>query len=717
MYKNCAYELKRSFKISKFIKYLKQKLNLENKKFKNSIEQVSNALNFNNEKFNNYKNNKSKTNQCSFSINAIYEILEFFKIKPEPIPVNLKKIKHKIKFLINSSNIATRTIKLEPNWFKHCTGAIIAQKKADKTLVALIPSPTLGHYYYTDFNSQKKIKINKKNWTMFEQTATLCYEPLPSTQISFKTIAIYLKKTISMFDLAVLILVSIFLTFLGFITPKMVQIVFSTIVKLKNLKIITLIGIFFLTATISEHYFSIMKILITQKIVTKIVLKLEAAIVLRVISMPTSFFKKFNSGEIFTKINFLKNYCKTLINSVLKTWLSCLLSLTYFFQIFSYAPALTIPTMVVITAFLIFSAFTATTRAKIGFKKMDFSSQEKATTIELISGIEKIKLAGSEKVAFAIWAEKFSKVLKIEYNPPAALKFNIIILNTIKLFGTLATYILAAIYKIEPANFFAFSLTFSIINNAFFNLASTTLELAKMKPISKFLKPIFNCCPEKIENKKILTNLKGSIKVYNLSFSYENNNSSVLNKISFKIQPKQTVAIVGKNGCGKSTLIRLLIGFETPTSGSIFFDENNIELLNLKALRNKIGIVFNNKKLFNSNIFLNIAAKNKNLSLKQAWKAAKIAQIDKEIANMPMKMNTLITQEGKEFSASQVQRILIAQALATRPKILIIDEISDLETAIQQKIFKQLKQLKCTTIVTANNTAVSRFCDFTINLK
>ena len=694
-------------KISRFAKEIKNKIKIENNEINNSLTEVASSINLN--KFTRAKQNSDQTSK-----QAIYEILAFFNIEPAPVPKQIKKLKHEIVFLLNAHNIITRKIKLDCNWFKCGLGAILATNKVNNTLVALTPSKTCG-YFYTDFITKKKIKINKKNSRMFSETATLCYEPLPETEINFKTLAHHLKKEVSIVDLLSLVGVSLILTFLGLITPKMVKLIFSVVVELKNIKILNLIGLFLLTTTISEHFFKIIKIIIIQKIINRIITKLEAAMVFRVFSLPISFFKSLNSGEIFERINTLKAFCQNAINCVLQTWLSCALSLFYFFQIFSYSPVLIIPTVASAAAFSIFGAIAAMHRSKIGFKQMDFKSTETATTIELISGIEKIKLAGAEKSAFALWANQFAKALKIKYNPPTTLKLNKIVLSAIKIFTTISTYAFAAIYDVDPASFFAFSLAFEVVNKVFLNMATTAIELAKIKPIYKFLEPIFKTKPEPTKNKNVVTSIKGAVTVSGLCFSY--NNNIIIKNFSFKIEPKQSIAILGECGSGKTTLVRLLIGLEQPTSGTIFFDSSSLDSLNLKTLRQKIGVVFDEDKISNGNIFLNIAAKNKNLSLKQAWRAAKIAQIDQDIAKMPMKMNTLIAQEGNEFSASQVQRILIARAIASQPKILILDNAtSELSIKTQAEIFKQLKQLNCSIIVTTNRPEVAEFCGKIVRL-
>lgn len=578
-------------------------------------------------------------------------------------------------------------------------------------MTALIPSKFCG-YYFIDNLTNKKIKITKKNANIFEKKATLLQKSLPKQQITFLDLAIYLKKSISILEISALILITLATTILGLLTPKMIKIIFSTIVKMKNLKLLTLSGIFLITVTLSKHLFQIVKNTITQKIVTKLTLQVESAITLRVFFMPISFFKKLSASEIFTRINLCKNFFQNTVNSIMQTWLTCVFSLSYFFQIFSYSKNLVLPTALIITSTLALCIISTIERCKFGVKRMNFLAKEQNTCIELISGIEKIKLNGLEIQSFHNWKSAYDKFAQINYNPPIAIKFNTLGLHTVKLTGILLLSSLAAIKQIQPSNFFAFYIAYESISATFFNLCKTSLELAKIKPIGKIMEPIFKTIPESNQNKKNINQISGKIEICNLSFSYEKTQKLVLNNVSVTIQPNEIVAIVGATGSGKSTLMRLLIGFETPTKGTIFYNGNNINLISLQNLRKKIAIIMQNDKLFNGNIFLNIAAIKKNISLKQAWRAAKMAQLDYDISQMPMKMNTLITREGNEFSNSQVQKILIARAIAAKPKILILDEtISQLEINVQKKIIKSIKQLKCTKLIVCHKISTIKCCD------
>lgn len=186
----------------------------------------------------------------------------------------------------------------------------------------------------------------------------------------------------------------------------------------------------------------------------------------------------------------------------------------------------------------------------------------------------------------------------------------------------------------------------------------------------------------------------------------------ILEDLSLKIQPGQYVAIVGKTGCGKSTLVRLLMGFESPQKGAIYYDGKNINALDLKSLRKKLGVVMQNGKLFQGDIFSNITISAPWLTLDQAWEAAELADIADDIRAMPMGMHTIISEGSGGISGGQKQRLMIARAIAPNPKILIFDEAtSALDNITQKKVSQALDGLKCTRIVIAHRLSTIRHCD------
>jgi ABC-type bacteriocin/lantibiotic exporter with double-glycine peptidase domain len=223
---------------------------------------------------------------------------------------------------------------------------------------------------------------------------------------------------------------------------------------------------------------------------------------------------------------------------------------------------------------------------------------------------------------------------------------------------------------------------------------------------------MFDAVPEVDTDRPVVRKLRGAIEVNNISFRYRENMPEVLNDISFKIRPGQYVAIVGKTGCGKSTLMRILLGFEKPQKGAVYYDGKDIADLDVKSLRRNIGVVMQNSSLFQGDIFSNITISAPLLTLNEAWEAAEMAGMADDIRQMPMGMNTVISEGQGGISGGQRQRLMIARAIAPKPKILMFDEAtSALDNITQKVVSDSLDSLKCTRIVIAHRLSTIRHCD------
>lgn len=186
----------------------------------------------------------------------------------------------------------------------------------------------------------------------------------------------------------------------------------------------------------------------------------------------------------------------------------------------------------------------------------------------------------------------------------------------------------------------------------------------------------------------------------------------IIDNLSLKIKAGQYIAIVGKTGCGKSTLLRLLLGFETPKKGAIYYDNKDLSTIDLKSLRRNIGVVMQNGKLMQGDIYSNIVVAAPWLKLDDAWEAAELAGIADDIRAMPMGMHTVISEGSGGISGGQKQRLLIARAIAPKPKIIMFDEAtSALDNITQRRVSESLDKLKCTRIVIAHRLSTIRQCD------
>jgi ATP-binding cassette subfamily C protein len=229
------------------------------------------------------------------------------------------------------------------------------------------------------------------------------------------------------------------------------------------------------------------------------------------------------------------------------------------------------------------------------------------------------------------------------------------------------------------------------------------VALLNIVPTYRRLKPILEATPEVDATKADPGVLRGRIEVSNLSFRYEPDGPQILQNVTFDAHPGEFVALVGPSGSGKSTLLRLLLGFERPDSGSIAYDEFDESGLDPWRLRRQLGVVLQNGDLLPGDLFTNIVGSSVDLTLDDAWEAAKQAGLAKDIEAMPMGMHTVITEGAGTLSGGQRQRLMIARALVTRPRIVFFDEAtSALDNPAQATVTESLDRMRATRIVIAH---------------
>ena len=558
----------------------------------------------------------------------------------------------------------------------------------------------------------KRVKINQKNEGLFEEEAIAFYKPLPQKKLGIPDLIRFILGTLSTADFALIGASTLAITLIGMISPKLNNLLFSTVIENESYRLLFSITIFMICVTISSLLINGVKSLIMARINTKMNISVQAATMSRVMSLPAEFFKNYGSGELSARAQYINSLCNMLVSTILSTGLTSVFSLAYISQIFVYAPALVVPSLIITIATVTFSVISAFAQMRISKKSMEISSKESGMSYALISGVQKIKLSGAEKRAFARWGNLFADGARLSYDPPMFLKINTVISSAISLVGTLVMYYFAVSSGVSVADYYAFNTAYGMVSGAFMSLAGIALTVAQIKPIMDMVKPILQAVPEISEGKQVITRLSGGIELNNVSFRYNENMPLVVDDMSLKIRPGQYVAIVGATGCGKSTLMRLMLGFETPQKGAVYFDGKDISNVDLKSLRRNIGVVMQNGKLFSGDIFSNITISAPWLTMDEAWHAAELSGIAEDIRRMPMGMHTIISEGSGGVSGGQRQRLMIARAIAPKPKILMFDEAtSALDNLTQKTVSESLDGLKCTRIVIAHRLSTISQCD------
>lgn len=642
---------------------------------------------------------------------AIDEILKYYHVKSREVPDNIKDTNEQLEYLMRPYGIMRRTVRLEKGWYRDAVGAMLGVMKESGRVVALIPAGFSG-YCYIDPDSGKKIKINRRNQRLFDSEAIAFYKPFPLKKIGLGSVAKYIAETLSAADFALIALATLALSLIGMLSPKLNNILFAAVLPSGSVRLLLSIAVFTVSVSVSSLLISATKEMITARINTKMSVSVQAAAMMRIMSLPADFFKGYGSGDLSSRAAHISSLCNMLVSAVLTTGLTSAFSLIYISQIFIYAPVLVVPAIAVILATVAFSLISSFAQMRISKKQMELSAKESGMSYALISGIQKIKLAGAEKRAFARWGNLYAQNARLTYNPPAFIKLNSVISLAISLIGNIVMYAAAVKSGVSVADYYAFGTAYGMVSGAFMSLAGMALTAAQIKPILETVQPFFNTVPEISEGKEVITRLSGGIELTNVSFRYNENMPLILDNMSLKIRPGQYVAIVGKTGCGKSTLMRLLLGFEKPQKGAVYYDGRDIERIDLKSLRRRIGVVMQNGKLFSGDIYSNIVISAPWLTQSDAWDAAEKAGIAEDIRRMPMGMNTIISEGSGGISGGQRQRLMIARAIAPKPKILMLDEAtSALDNLTQKRVSESLDSLKCTRIVIAHRLSTIKQCD------
>ena len=642
---------------------------------------------------------------------ALDEILKYYHYKPAELPEGLEGLDGQLEFALRPLGLMTREVKLEEGWYRDAFGPMLGFIKETGAAVALLPRRVHG-YSFRDPATGKRVNVDRRTASLLSPNALCFYHPLPMKKLGIPDLLLYMKKCLSQGDLILIMLAALAVTLVGLIEPKVYAAITGPVLKSRNVSLLVGMAVFLLSSAFASQLLNTAQSLLMGRISSKTSLAVEASVMMRLLSLPVSFFRRYSSGELSNRADSVGSLCETLLDSVLSTGLTSLVSLLYVGQIFRFSPALVWPSLAIILATVALSLAVSLAQMSVSRRKMQLNSQESGMSYAMINGLQKIRLSGAEKRAFARWGHLYARSAELEYNPPAFLKLNGVLMTGISLAGTIVLYYLAVRAGVEPNVYFGFNAAYGHVMGAFTALAGIAISMATIRPVLEMAEPILKAEPEVSARKEPIAHFNGDIELSHVSFRYEENTPWVLRDLSLNIHAGEYIAVVGKTGCGKSTLVRLLLGFEKPETGAVYYDNRDLNHIDPRSLRRHMGVVTQNDQLFQGDIFSNITISAPWLTLDEAWAAAETAGIAQDIREMPMGMATVISEGQGGISGGQKQRLIIARAIAPKPKLLIFDEAtSALDNKTQKQVSDALDSLKCTRIVIAHRLSTIRHCD------
>jgi ATP-binding cassette subfamily B protein len=356
-------------------------------------------------------------------------------------------------------------------------------------------------------------------------------------------------------------------------------------------------------------------------------------------------------------------------------------------------------------------------------RNLEASARSEAYEVEFLTGMETLKAMGGEHRAVDRWSALFVDVLNISLERGRLDTLVDSLLSTLRMGAPLVILCFGAWQVLHGALSLGNMLALNALAVGFLgplgNMVSTMMQLQLLGSYLARIHDVMDTPPEQPAGKALRAHkLTGHISLEKVSFRYGPHAPLVVRDVSVEIQPGQRVAIVGRSGAGKSTLANLLLGMYRPTSGRILYDGTDLLELDLRSVRQQLGIVLQNPALFSASIRSNITLADPTLPLDAVVEAARLARIHEEVLAMPMGYESLLLDRGTSLSGGQRQRLALARALVRKPAILLLDEAtSSLDAITESEVNHALTTLECTRIVIAHRLSTVTGADLILTLE
>lgn len=632
---------------------------------------------------------------------ADYELEENEMLSPEEM----------LTGILRPRGIMMRKIKLSGKWWRESVGPLLGHNQEGR-LVALIPTSwNLGYTYRNQEGETVKVSRRDMRDVLTDDALTFT-KPLPLKKLRLRDLMRFCWQVVPKANYVFVLLAALVVVLLGMFTPMANKLIFDTVIPTGDAAdLMPILGLL-VGATLGTMLLTLTRNIYIDRVQDIMELHVQNAVMARTFLLSPKFFARNASGELSARLNNVTILCKLINEDIVGAILTAALSIIYLIQLWIYGKSLLVPALFILLLDVVVMILLYRRTAYIRGRYTEKASSLSGLEYNMIAGIQKLKLTGSEKRAFTRWLNKYTDASRLLYNPGMKSHLYPALLSLLNIGGMALIYYFTLKNDLATSDFIAFCSAFGMMTAAVTQLSGIIDELAQIPPLLESTRPILEAEPEMEAKAPQIEDLFGSIEISGVSFRYEKDAPLVIDDLSLSISAGEYVGIVGKSGCGKSTLLRLLLGFETPQTGSIYYDTYDLAQIDKTSLRRKIGTCLQSGSLFTGDLFHNIIITAPWATEDDAWEALRLASMEDDVRRMPMQLHTMVSEGGGGFSGGQKQRLLIARALIAHPSILFFDEAtSALDNISQKQVADNLAQLNCTRIVVAHRLSTIRHCD------
>ncbi|THA27938.1 NHLP bacteriocin export ABC transporter permease/ATPase subunit [Streptomyces sp. RKND-216] len=606
-----------------------------------------------------------------------------------------------VERIATAARVRTRVVRLDGDWWRENAGPLVGRRGND-TPVALLWRRR--RYEAVDPGTGERTPVTKRNQARFERRGVMFYRPLPDRPMSKKRLLLFAVRGTRL-DVRNLILSSLAAVGLGALVPIATGQVLGVFVPNAETSLIVQTSAALVAVVTVSAAFLLLQNTSILRLEGRLEATLQPAVWDRLLRLPTRFFQHRSTGELASAamgVSAIRKVISGISSVAVQSVTMAAVNLALLLW-FSVPLALVALGMLVVVASIFLVAGLLQVRWQRRLVALNNKLNNQA--FQTLRGLPKLRVAAAESFAYGAWAGEFARSRELQRrvgrirNLSAVLGAVHLPLSMLILFMLLAG---PARGSLSPSAFLTFTAAVTMLLTSATQLTGALITAVAALPMYEQLRPILDERPEVASGSTQPGVLTGAIEASGLSFRYGEGEPLVLDDVSFRVEPGEFVAIVGASGCGKSTLLRLLIGFDKPTSGEVRYDGQDLAALDQAAVRRQCGVVLQNSQPFTGSI-LECICGTETYTLEEAWQAARMAGLAEDIKAMPMGMHTMLSDGGGSVSGGQRQRLMIAQALIRRARILFFDEAtSALDNETQRIVTDSTRELHATRVVIAH---------------
>ena len=624
-----------------------------------------------------------------------------FELAPSAAPEGVRGVEA-VRSIARSARIQTRDVALRGRWWRTEGGPLVGFIEQDVAPVALVPSAR-GLLLVSPHDGTRR-RVNASVAALLHPMAVQLYRPLPDRALSVGDVARFALRGTGP-DLRRAVVLALVASLVGLVTPAAMGIVFEEVVPNGDRSSLVFVALGIAAAALAQTLFGVVQALALTRVEARAAPVLQSAVWDRVLRLPARFFRRYAAADLALRVGAIEAIRQMVSTVTIQAVLSGLLSVSYLILLVSYDATLAAAGLGLVALTLLLTASGASLQLRRQRAMAEAESRQTTFVMQLVTGVARLRDACAEHRAFARWSGLLASQSRTASESARISSFFASFDAAWPLVTTMIVFTMAVAATargLGTGEFIAFNAAFGAFLGAALSLGDAALRSLSLVPAWERARPILETVPESGSTRPEAGRLDGSVELSRVSFRYAPDGPAILDDVTIEARPGELIAIVGPSGSGKSTLLRILLGFETPESGAVYYDGQDLAGVDLQSVRRQIGVVLQHGTLMAGDLYTNIAGPT-GRSLEEAWEAARLAGLDRDIKAMPMGMHTVLMDGGGTLSGGQKQRLMIARALVGRPRIVVLDEAtSALDNRSQAQVTQSLDALQATRIVIAH---------------